>query len=120
MKRLLAITLITLLSGCAVVDKVKEVWPRDHDNALVSGFIDLQVSLDKADCSKKDTLIEARKHADWLNRYAEFRNDPQRISTKGILDNLDKAVDGSEAVCKRWVNLSKTRMDIIKSSWSGR
>lgn len=120
MKKLFLVCVVSLLSGCAAVDKVKEVWPRDHDNALVSGYINLQVSLEKADCAKKDTLVEARKNADWLNRYAEFRNDPQRISTKGIVDNLDKATEGSEAVCKRWINLSKTRMDIIKNSWSGR
>jgi hypothetical protein len=120
MKRFIIISAVMMLSGCAAIDKVKEIWPRDHDSALVSGFVNLQVSLEKADCSNKETILDAKKHADWLNRYAEFRNDPQRISTKGILDNLDKAIDGSEAVCKRWINLSKTRMDIIKGSWSGR
>lgn len=110
----------SLLSGCAAIDKVKEIWPRDHDPSLVSGYVNLQVSLDKVNCTQKETVQEARKQADWLNRYAEFRNDPQKVSTKGIVDNLDKALEGSEASCTRWVNLSKTRMTIIKNAWSGR
>ena len=120
MKTFIAVVCVSLLTGCAAVDKVKEVWPRAHDPGLVAGFVNLETSLDKADCKAKNTIATAIEDADWLNRYAEFRKDPQRISTKAIVDNLTKAKEGSEAVCTRWVNLSKTRMKIIQEAWSGR
>lgn len=120
MKKFLIISAVTLLTGCAAVDKVKQIWPRDHDPALVSGYVNLQVALNKVDCTNKDTIEPAAKDADWLNRYAEFRKDPQQISTKGIVENLQKAKDGNEAACKRWINLSNTRMKIIQEAWSGR
>lgn len=120
MKKLVIVPLVVLLTGCAAVDKVKQMWPRDHDPALAGSYISLSVKLDVVDCKQKTGIDEAVKEADWLNRYAEFRNDPQKVSTKGILDNLAKAKEGNEAACQRWVNLSKTRMKIIQQAWSGR
>lgn len=120
MRTLIIVGCISLLTGCAAVDKVKEIWPRAHDPSLVSGFVNLNLSLDRVDCKAKETIDVAAKDADWLNRYAEFRKDPQKVSTKGIVDNLQKAKEGNEAACQRWVNLSKTRMKIIQEAWSGR
>ncbi|MFZ9610552.1 MAG: hypothetical protein ACO294_07600 [Methylococcales bacterium] len=120
MKKLMLICLVVSLSGCAVVEKARQVWPRAHDPALVSGYVDLEVELNNVNCKEKETINPARNKADWLNKYAEFRNDPQQVSTKAIVENLDKATKASEAVCDRWINLSKTRMSIIKEAWSGR
>lgn len=119
MKKLLLLTVV-VLSGCSTVDKVKEMWPRDHDPALVSNYVDLEKNLETVSCKTKENFDPAIQKADWLNRYAEFRKDPQRISTKAILENLEKAKKAPELVCDRWVTLSKTRMKIIKESWSGR
>lgn len=123
MKIIVSMLLVASLTGCAAIDKVKQVWPRDHDSALVSSYVSLSIYLEKASCakdSKENTLKEARLEADWLNRYAEFRNDPQKISTKAIVDNLEKAINSEAAACQRWLNLSKTRMKIIQEAWSGR
>jgi len=121
MKKIIAILLLSsTLSGCAAIATVKAILPKDHDPGLVSGWVDLQIGLDKVQCTDKNTLLQAQVNADWLNRYAEFRNDPQKVSTKAIVDNLNKAQEGNEAVCQRWVNLSKTRMKIIQEAWSGR
>ncbi len=76
--------------------------------------------LDVVSCKSKESIDPALSKADWLNRYAEFRSDPQRISTKAIVDNLEKAKKAPDLVCERWLTLSKTRMKIIKESWSGR
>ena len=119
MKALILITVL-LLSGCSTVDKVKEMWPRAHDPVMVSTYIDLEKQLEIVSCKSKESIDPAILKADWLNRYAEFRVDPQRISTKAILDNLEKAKKAPELVCERWVSLSKTRMKVIKESWSGR
>ena len=120
MKKLIIVPVFFILTGCAAVDKVKQMWPRDHDPGLVSSYVTLSVKLDAIDCKTKNGVEDATKEAEWLNRYAEFRNDPQKVSTKGILDNLTKVKESNEAACNRWVNLSKTRMNIIKQAWSGR
>ena len=119
MKRLLLITTL-LLSGCSSVDKVKEMWPKPHDPVMVGAYIDLEKQLEDVSCKSKESMEPAIHKADWLNRYTEFRNEPQRVSTKAILENLEKAKKSPELVCDRWVTLSKTRMKIIKESWSGR
>jgi len=118
--RALILISVLLLSGCSTVDKVKDMWPRAHDPVMVSTYIDLEKHLEEVSCKSKDSIDPAILKADWLNRYTEFRGDPQRISTKAILENLEKAKKAPELVCDRWVTLSKTRMKIIKESWSGR
>jgi len=118
--RALILISVLLLAGCSTVDKVKEMWPRAHDPVMVSTYTDLEKQLEVVSCKSKESFDPAMLKADWLNRYAEFRNDPQRISTKAILENLEKAKKAPELVCDRWVTLSKTRMKIIKESWSGR
>ena len=119
MKALILISVV-LLSGCSTVDKVKEMWPRAHDPVMVSTYIDLEKQLEIVSCKSKESIDPAILKADWLNRYTEFRGDPQRISTKAILDNLEKAKKTPDMVCDRWISLSKTRMKVIKEAWSGR
>ena len=119
MKALILISVL-LLSGCSTVDKVREMWPRAHDPVMVSTYIDLEKQLEIVSCKSKESIDPAILKADWLNRYTEFRGDPQRISTKAILDNLEKAKKAPDMVCDRWISLSKTRMKVIKEAWSGR
>lgn len=116
----MSIVLTALLTGCGIVERIQDLIPRDHDPVLVSGYINLQVSLDDVSCDNKKTILVSKQYANWLNQYAEFRSDPQRISTKGILDNLSKAYDSNDIMCNHWINLTKSRMDIIKEAWSGR
>jgi len=121
MKKILAALLLsTTLSGCAAVAYVASIWPKPHDPVMSGSLITVSVLLDGADCSNKQSFTELKKEADWLNRYAEYRSDPQKVSTKAILDNVDKAMAAEGAACQRWVNLSKTRVKIIQQAWSGR
>jgi hypothetical protein len=96
------------------------LWPRDHDPALVSGYINLQIVLEKASCDDRIGILDSIALADWINRYSEFRNDPQKDTTKLILNNLNKAKDASDAACKRYLNLANINMKIIQEAWSGR
>lgn len=121
MKKIIAaLFLSTTLSGCAAIAYVSSIWPKDHDPVMTGSYVNLSIALDKASCTNKDSLNAVHKEADWLNRYAEFRNDPQKVSTKAILENIDKAMAAEGATCQRWVNLSKTRLKIIQQAWSGR
>lgn len=121
MTKILSILILSFsLSGCAAVAYVSKIWPKDHDPAMVSSFVNLSIALDGANCEDKQTFKAVQKEADWLNRYAEIRDDPQKVSTKAILENIDKAMAAEAPACQRWVNLSKTRMKIIQQAWSGR
>lgn len=117
MKYIIGIFLAISLSGCSTIEKY---WPRDHDSALVSAFVNIDMSLDNVKCSTKEGFDAVIEDADWLNRYATFRKDPQKDATKTLLENLRKAKAGNEAACKRWVNLSKISMKVIQKSWEGR
>lgn len=120
MKNIIILTSMLVLTGCSTIDTVKKYWPRDHDSALVSKYVDLEVQLTKVNCETKEGFKQALEDADWLNRYSEFRNDPQKDTTKAIIDNLQKASTGSDTACKRWVNLTNINMKVIKKSWEGR
>lgn len=121
MKKLFGILFVaTMLTGCAVIDKAKNLWPRDHDPIMVSAYIDLQISLESASCIDKFTISDSLMLADWLNRYSIFRNDPQKVTTEAIVLNLKKASEASDAACKRYVNLANINMKNLKESWSKR
>lgn len=121
MTKLLGILLVSVaLSGCAVVDKAKDYWPRAHDPAMVSTYINLEILMENVTCENRYSIANTITTADWLNRYAVFRNDPQKVTTEAIASNLKKALDSSEAACKRYINLTNINMKILKESWSKR
>ena len=120
MKIIASVALLTILSGCATIDKVNELWPRPHDPAMVSAFVDLEQSLAKVDCADKTTVNTAIFKADWLNKYTYFRNDPQKVTTNTIVGNLNKAAASEEAACKRWINLANINMKTLQKSWGSR
>lgn len=91
-----------------------------HDPVQAGGWVDVRLAVDKAQCGKPETWDTAIEKANWLNQYAEFRNEPQKENTKAIVTNLNKAAGGSEAACKRWVNLTNQRLDILQKAWSTR
>lgn len=119
-KIITTVLLTTFLSGCATVNKIKDYWPRDHDPALVSMYINLEKELEKLSCDNQDKFYVSIEIADWINRYSEFRNDPQKVATKNVRDNLEKASKSSPAACKSYVTLAKINIDLIKDSWSKR
>jgi len=121
MKKLIGILLLTTtLTGCAVVDKAMDLWPRDHDPVISSTYINLQLSLESTNCDNRGSIIQSIAIADWLNRYSIFRNDPQKVTTETIVSNLKKASEASDAACKRYVNIANINMKNLKESWSKR
>lgn len=113
MKVIASLVVLVALSGCSLL-------PVDHDPALVSKYVDLQMSMDSVNCENKETFKEPIQLADWLNRYALFREDPQQIATKALLTNLTQASAATVPVCQRWVSLANINMKSIRTAWSGR
>ena len=120
MKLFISLIAVYFVTGCSTISQYKELWPRDHDPSLVAGYVDLQQKLDAVECSDKNTVNEAIFRADWLNKYAYFRKDPQRVTTNTIVQNLNKAAATEEAACKRWINLANINMKTLQKSWSAR
>lgn len=113
MKVIASLVVVVTLSGCSLL-------PVDHDSALVSKYVDLQMSIDSISCENKETFKEPIQLADWLNRYALFRQDPQQMATKALYTNLTQASAATVPVCERWVNLANINMKSIRTAWSGR
>ena len=112
--------LMTALTGCAVVNKAIDLWPRDHDPVISSTYINLQLSIENTSCDNKASFNQSITIADWLNRYSVFRNDPQKVTTEAIVSNLRKASEASDTACKRYVNIANINMKNLKDSWSKR
>jgi hypothetical protein len=116
MKKLLLIPLFVVLSGCAQI----KMMLVEHDPMLVNGWVEVNVALEKAECGKPETWEPAKAAATKMNKYAQFRDEPHKENVKAIKENIDKASTSSEGACKRWVNLTNTRMDILQKAWGNR
>lgn len=120
MKIVISAFFVLSLAGCSTLNQVKELWPRDHDPSLVSGYVDLQQKLHLVSCDDKATVNTALEKADWLNKYSFFRNDPQKVTTNTIVVNLNKAAASEKAACVRWINLVNINMKTLQQSWGSR
>lgn len=123
MKRLLTLAVLTsVLTGCAVVQNIKDVWPRAHDPVMVQYWVDTKVALDRVDCDAKPTgwagVVEpARK----LAIYTDFRADPQQANIKGLALHADRmAQGGSPMFCKLGIQTANDRLNIARKAWEGR
>lgn len=121
MKTINIIALALMLNGCTAMMAAKQFLPRDHDPALASAYVNTKIGIESISCKDKTTWDSLEKNAQFLNEYAQFRNDPQKESTQGILDNIQKAkTTQSEKACDIWLDLVKQRLVVLNKAWSTR
>lgn len=123
MKTLLVLGTALILQGCTAVAVVKEYWPRSHDPALMSSWVNVDLKLERLNCENKDEAQFDATIADalWMGRYALARQDPQQQNANAIAENLTKAkTTKNVTVCKRWIELAKERQNILRKSWGSR
>ena len=123
MKRISLVILLTLnLAGCAAVQHIQDIWPKDHDPAMVSMWVDVKVALDAVDCDRKPTGWEAVvTPAKKLAIYTDFRQDPQRDNVKGLAIHADKMSQGGSAMfCKLGKQTAQERLAVARKAWEGR
>jgi hypothetical protein len=123
MKRLLTIMVLAVtLSGCAAIQNIRDVLPRDHDPAMVSLWVDTKVALDSVDCDRKPTgWAEVVGPARKLAIYTDFRGDPQRDNIKGLAIHADKmSQGGSPMFCKLGKQTANDRLAVARKAWEGR
>ena len=123
MKRIISVLItLYLLTGCAIVQSVKAVWPRDHDPVMVQYWVDTKVALNRVDCAATptgwaDVVVPAKK----LAIYTDFRADPQTDNIKGLALHADKmAQGGSTMFCKLGIQTANDRLNIARKAWEGR
>jgi|TARA_X000001388_G_scaffold75481_1_gene70397 hypothetical protein len=115
---IVALLLSFVITGCAFLDVKK------HDPGLSSGYVDLKMSLNMADCTEPFTIYEAYYQAEWINEYSKFTSDPLVKNTENIIKYLERAHEASDKLnlpaCDRWLNLVKINMKILKTDWGTR
>ena len=122
MKNLInSVLILVLLQGCTAVSIAKKYWPRDHDPALASAYVNTKLDTERLGCKDKSNWDTVIYRAEWLNEYARFRDDPQQESTASIVENLNKGkTTQSERACEIWLDLVKQRLIVLNKAWSGR
>ena len=119
-KLLLALTLMSMLSGCAVVAVAKKYWPRDHDPVMFDKLITVHVDISNVDCEKQDWSkpLDSSNH---LFLYTDWRNDPQKENIKGLHDHVVKMnKGGSKVFCELGKKTALQRINAAKTAWEGR
>jgi hypothetical protein len=123
MRSLALAALCLSLSGCAVVDRVREVWPRAHDPVMVEQWVTANVALGRVNCDSRDTGWTAVADASLrLAQYTEFRRDPQAKNMRGLYDHAQKMAEPTTkpAFCKLGIKTAEARLAAARSAWEGR
>lgn len=120
MKIVSVIFLSFAISGCAAVDTVKKYWPRDHDPVMFNKLVELSVKIEKINCDQPD-WSQAVQIAETLDRYAEWRKDPQKDNIKGLYKHTQKmSAGGSKTFCELGKKTADQRIQAAKTAWEGR
>jgi len=117
MKRLLMLLAIISLTGCSTI---KQYWPKKHDPVMFSQLVAVDLAIKHVDCNKPD-WTEARRIAEQLSQYTEWRNDPQTVNIKGLFVFTERAgKSNSKAFCELGKQTASQRIQAAKLAWEGR
>lgn len=105
---------LVLLAGCSLL-------PTPHDSALASGWVQTSQELQRVNCEDRSNWQPLMRQAEFLRGYAEFRSDNQVKSAQGVYDNIVKAQAAvNQRVCEHNLKLARSRLDVLRTAWSGR
>ena len=122
MKTITALFLVLALTGCATVDKVKQMWPRAHDPVLVDRWVEANMTIAEVDCTDASIgWTKTVKPTEHLAQLAEFRNDPQAVNMRGLAEHAKKmSKGGSKMFCELGKKTAAQRLAVAKTAWEGR
>jgi hypothetical protein len=122
MKTIAALFLILVLTGCATVDRVKQMWPRAHDPVLVDRWVEANMAVSDVDCADASRgWIITIKPTEHLAQLAEFRKDPQAANMRGLADHAKKmSQGGSKMFCELGKKTAAQRLAVARTAWEGR
>jgi hypothetical protein len=120
MKKLIIAVSIIALSGCSVVQEIKQYWPKDHDPVMFGNLVTLDIGIENINCDQP-TWKEINPTAEQLARYAEWRQDPQAVNLRGLQKHIEKmSQGGSKMFCELGKKTAHQRVEAAKSAWEGR
>jgi hypothetical protein len=118
---ILAITVLAL-TGCATVDRVRQLWPRAHDPVLVDRWVLANISITAVDCAQSPTgWLNTVQPTEHLAQLAEFRRDPQAENLRGLAQHTQKmSQGGSKMFCELGKKTAAQRLAVARTAWEGR
>ena len=117
MKKLLIITSLMIITGCSTI---KQYWPKNHDPVMFDKLVTLNIEIDKVDCEKPDWSKPISIAAE-LEKYTDWRSDPQHNNMKGLKDHVERmSKGGSKAFCEIGKKTALSRIEAANSAWRGR
>jgi len=122
MRLIFSMLVLAVLSGCAAMDQVRQMWPRAHDPQMVQLWVETQINLTKVDCSAEDRgWARVNGSAEQLALYTEFRKDPQATNMRGLAQHTAKmAQGGSKVFCELGKKTAEGRLSAARTAWEGR
>ena len=128
MKRLVALSLVVLLSGCAAVGSISSFFPSKWDPNEAAAVTDIRQQARQLDCSDpvklKQQLSSLQARVQWLELYSDSRKNEDMTKITKVFDITLKGLadreGSSKFFCESKVKIMIKESDAIATAAQGR
>lgn len=128
MKKLVALSLVVLLSGCAAVGSISSFFPSKWDPNEAAAVTDIRQQARQLDCSDpvklKQQLTTLQSRVQWLELYSDSRKNEDMTKITKVFDITLKGLadreGSSKFFCDSKVKIMIKESDAIATAAQGR
>jgi uncharacterized protein YceK len=128
MKKLVALSLVVLLSGCAAVGSISSFFPSKWDPNEAAAVTDIRQQARQLDCSDpvklKQQLSSLKARVQWLELYSDSRKNEDMTKITKVFDITLKGLadreGSSKFFCESKVKIMIKESDAIATAAQGR
>lgn len=128
MKRLVALSLVVLLSGCAAVGSISSFFPSKWDPNEAAAVTDIRQQARQLDCADpvklKQQLTTLQSRVQWLELYSDSRKNEDMTKITKVFDITLKGLadreGSSKFFCDSKVKIMIKESDAIATAAQGR
>jgi len=128
MKKLVALSLVFLLSGCAAVGSISSFFPSKWDPNEAAAVTDIRQQARQLDCSDpvklKQQLTTLQSRVQWLELYSDSRKNEDMTKITKVFDITLKGLadreGSSKFFCDSKVKIMIKESDAIATAAQGR
>lgn len=128
MKKLVALSLVLLLSGCAAVGSITSFFPSKWDPNEAAAVTDIRQQARQLDCSDpvklKQQLSSLQSRVQWLELYSDSRKNEDMTKITKVFDITLKGLadreGSSKFFCESKVKIMIKESDAIATAAQGR
>jgi hypothetical protein len=128
MKKLVALSLVVLLSGCAAVGSITSFFPSKWDPNEAAAVTDIRQQARQLDCSDpvklKQQLSSLQARVQWLELYSDSRKNEDMTKITKVFDITLKGLadreGSSKFFCESKVKIMIKESDAIATAAQGR